>query len=104
GQTGKRREILLYGNRRRSGVADGGRDLARQLAAHIARRKQTRDGGHHPIIGDEVAARVMFGVSLDQTRVGLEPDENEHAADDEVRAVSRSRVGELEVMDTALGP
>src|SRR5207245_960393 len=51
-----------------------------------------------------VAARVMFGVSFDQTRIGLEPDENEHAADDEDRAVSRFRVGELEMMDTPLGP
>src|SRR5438874_8772751 len=95
---GERREILLDRDRRRGRIADGGRDLACQLAAHVARREQARDRGHHPVIGEEVAARVVFEVSLDEARVGLESDENEHAADQEVRALSRPRLRELEVM------
>src|SRR2546425_4637241 len=88
---GERREILLDRDRRCGRIADGGRDLACQLAAHVARREQARDRGHHPVIGEEVAPLVVLEVSLDEARVGLEPDENEHAADQKVRAVRRPR-------------
>src|SRR5206468_12168919 len=101
---GERREILLDRDRRRGRIADGGRDLACQLTAHVARREQARDRGHHPVIGEIGRAHVVFEVCLDEARVGLEPDENEHTADQEVRALSRPGAREFEVMDTALGP
>jgi len=71
-------EILLHRDRRRGRVPHRRRDLARQLAAHIARGEETRDGRHHPVVGDEVAACVVLRVPVDEAGIGLEPHEDEY--------------------------
>src|SRR2546425_9264036 len=49
----RRSQVFLDGNRRRGRVADGGGDLAGELATHVPRREQPGHRGHHPLVGHE---------------------------------------------------
>ena len=47
------------------------------MIVHVTRREQTGNRGHHPVVGDEVTARIMLHVLLDEPGVRPEADEDE---------------------------
>src|ERR1700730_8025904 len=82
-------------------IADCGGDLAGQLAAHVAGRKDAGNAGHHRHRVSEVIARgVMVDVHVDERRVRDESDEDEDAADGELALLTAVHVAQREPLHT----
>src|ERR1700730_11314991 len=82
-------------------IADRGGDLAGQLAADVAGRKDAGNAGHHRHrVGEVVARGVMVDVHVDERGVRDEPDEDEDTADGELALLTAVHVAQREPLHT----
>src|ERR1700736_688916 len=82
-------------------IADRGGDLAGQLAADVAGRKDAGNAGHHRHrVGEVVARGVMVDVHVDERGVRDEPDEDEDTADGELTLLIAVHVAQREPLHT----
>ena len=58
-------------------VADGIRDLFGQLLPDISDGKQSRNRGHHVLVGDDIALFILFNRVFHELAVGRKTNENE---------------------------
>src|SRR5918999_1774527 len=70
-------QILLHRDGGGGCVANSSRDLAGELGSYIDGREESGNGGHHPVVGDEVPAGIVNRMLLDESGIGAEADEHE---------------------------
>ena len=80
-------------------AVDGVAELAVGELAHVAAGEDTRDGGFHAHVGDDVAAAVQGNGPPQKGRVGVKADVDEHTLRGALRDLARLEVLQHDAVD-----